>query len=177
VFFLGVLVVALDFLLGVLVVAFDAFLGVRGGSWEARLARRAGLLLLGIAVVLAPSIVRTQARYSAVYEWTKLESKPTAIGLRRDVRRAPTPTLDELEIHITTLNVGQVSHPPHQHPEEELLIVKEGDVEVLQNGVASRLGPGSVIFHASNELHNIRNVGTTPATYHVIQWRVPGAKR
>jgi len=97
--------------------------------------------------------------------------------MRRDVMRAPTPTLDELEMHITTLNPGQVSHPPHQHPEEELLIVREGTVETLQNGKASRLGPGSIIFHSSNDLHNIRNVGTTPATYHVIQWRVPAAAR
>jgi uncharacterized cupin superfamily protein len=81
-----------------------------------------------------------------------------------------------LEMHITTLKPGAVSHPPHRHPEEELLIVKEGMVETLQNGVATRLGPGSLIFHASNDLHNIRNVGTTPATYHVVQWRVTPQK-
>jgi len=114
---------------------------------------------------------------STVFEWSRLEPKTTATGSRRDVMRAPTPTLDELEIHITTLNAGQISHPPHQHPQEELLIVKEGTVETLQNGKASRLGPGSVIFHSSNDLHNIRNAGATPATYHVIQWTVPGAAR
>jgi uncharacterized cupin superfamily protein len=108
---------------------------------------------------------------STVFDWTKLEAKTTPVGVRRDVMRAPTPTLDELEIHITTLNAGQVSHPPHQHVEEELLIVREGTVETLQNGKASRLGPGSIIFHSSNDLHNIRNVGSTPATYHVINWR------
>jgi quercetin dioxygenase-like cupin family protein len=70
-----------------------------------------------------------------------------------------------------------VSHPPHQHPEEELLIVKEGTVETLQNGRSSRLGPGSIIFHSSNDLHNIRNAGPTPATYHVIQWKVHGAAK
>ena len=114
---------------------------------------------------------------STTFEWAALEAKNTQPGARRDVMRAPTPTLDELEIHITTLNVGQVSHPPHQHPEEELLIVKEGTVETLQNGKASRLGPGSIIFHSSNDLHNIRNAGTTPATYHVIQWRAPAAAK
>ena len=42
----------------------------------------------------------------------------------------PTATLDELEIHITTLNKGETPHAPHQHPDEELVIVKEGTVEV-----------------------------------------------
>jgi quercetin dioxygenase-like cupin family protein len=126
---------------------------------------------------LATLAAQRQVQRSTVFEWATLEAKPTPVGERRDVMRAPTPTLDELEIHITTLNVGQVSHPPHQHPEEELLIVKEGTVETLQNGKPSRLGPGSIIFHSSNDLHNIRNAGATPATYHVIQWRVPGAAK
>lgn len=114
---------------------------------------------------------------STTFEWTSLEAKPTPIGARRDVMRAPTPTLDELEIHITTLNVGEVSHPPHQHPAEELLIVKDGIVETLQNGKATRLGPGSIIFHSTNDVHNIRNAGSIPASYHVIQWKTPGATR
>ena len=97
----------------------------------------------------------------------------TAIGARRNVMQAPTPTLDQLEIHITTLNPGESPHPPHRHPEEEMMIVKEGTIETTQNGVATRVGPGSIIFQASNELHGLRNVGATPATYHVIQWRVP----
>jgi len=121
---------------------------------------------------LATLAAQKPVQRSTVFEWATLEAKPTSVGARRDVMRTPTPTLDELEIHITTLNVGQVSHPPHQHPEEELLIVKEGTVETLQNGKTSRLGPGSVIFHSSNDVHNIRNAGATPATYHVIQWRV-----
>jgi uncharacterized cupin superfamily protein len=124
---------------------------------------------------LATVAAQKQVQRSTVFDWTKLEAKTTPVGTRRDVMRAPTPTLDELEIHITTLNVGQSSHPPHQHVEEELLIVREGTVETLQNGKASRLGPGSVIFHSSNDLHNIRNVGETPATYHVINWRATPA--
>ena len=130
--------------------------------------------VVGSLVTLA---AQKQVQRSTVFEWATLNATPTQTGARREVMRASTPTLDELEMHITTLNVGQVSHPPHQHPEEELLIVKEGTVETLQNGKASRLGPGSIIFHSSNDLHNIRNTGTTPATYHVIQWKVSGAAK
>ena len=56
-------------------------------------------------------------------------------------------------------------------PEEELIVIKEGTVLSLVGGKEYRLGPGSVILQASNELHGLRNVGDTPATYHVILWR------
>jgi quercetin dioxygenase-like cupin family protein len=143
--------------------------------------RPIGVCVIAIASAVLGSLAtltaQNQVQTSTVFEWAGLEAKPTKTGARRDVMRAPTPTLDELEMHITTLEVGQVSHPPHRHPEEELLIVKEGTVETLQNGKASTLGPGSIIFHSSNDLHNIRNAGATPATYHVIQWRVSGAAK
>jgi quercetin dioxygenase-like cupin family protein len=86
-------------------------------------------------------------------------------------------TLDELGLHVTTLNPGQTSHAPHQHPNEELIIIREGTVETLSLGEWKRLGPGAIIFNASNDLHGIRNVGAGPATYHVINWRSPGTQK
>lgn len=107
----------------------------------------------------------------SVYDWNNLTVKKTAIGETRSVMKGPTATLDELEMHVTTLNPGQASHPPHKHPNEELVILDKGTVEALVNGEWKKLGPGSVIFNASNVLHGLRNVGDTPAQYHVINWR------
>ncbi|MDQ3755129.1 MAG: cupin domain-containing protein, partial [Acidobacteriota bacterium] len=59
----------------------------------------------------------------------------------------------------------------------ELVIVKEGTVEALVNGELKRVGPGSVIFNASDQLHAVKNVGDGPATYHVINWISPGKKK
>ena len=111
---------------------------------------------------------------SAVFDWTQVPIKKNIKGETRKFFQAPTATLDELECHVTTLNPGEIAHPPHQHPDEELLIIKEGTVECLVNGELKRVGPGSVVFQASNQLHNIKNVGDTPATYHVIKWNSPG---
>jgi quercetin dioxygenase-like cupin family protein len=111
---------------------------------------------------------------SMAFDWNQLAVHKTPKGESRKVCQAPTATLDELEIHITTLNPGELAHPPHQHPDEELLIIKEGTVEAFVNGEWKRVGPGSVIFQASNVPHAIRNVGETPATYHVIKWNSPG---
>ena len=105
------------------------------------------------------------------FDWNALQVKPTTGGERRDIVRAPTATLDELEMHVTTLRPGETSHAPHQHPNEEMLIVKEGTVEALVAGEWKRAGVGSVIFQASNSPHAIKNVGTGPATYHVVNWK------
>jgi XRE family transcriptional regulator, regulator of sulfur utilization len=142
--------------------------------------RDATVAVLTLAATLAVgAMVRPQSAvmHSKVFDWNSFTVNKTAVGESRSVVRAPTPTLDELEMHITTLNPGQTSHPPHQHPNEELIIIREGTVETLSLGEWKRLGPGSIIFNASNELHGIRNVGTTPATYHVINWTSPGMKK
>ena len=111
---------------------------------------------------------------SSIFDWKQIEAKETPTGTSRRFFRAQTATLDELECHVTTLKPGESSHPPHQHPEEEILIIKEGMVESLVNGQMKRVGPGSVIFQASNQMHSIKNVGNEPATYHVFSWHSPG---
>jgi XRE family transcriptional regulator, regulator of sulfur utilization len=107
----------------------------------------------------------------SVYNWTKIAAQKTEVGEMRSFFHGRTATLEELELHVTTLNPGKASHPPHQHPNEEMIIVREGTVECLVAGEWKRVGPGSVIFNASNVLHGIRNAGDGPATYHVINWK------
>lgn len=132
--------------------------------------------MIGGIAVLATCAVAAGAQTAAklgpvVFDWAKMEAKATDVGAIRNLVRQPTATLDELEMHVTTLNPGLASHPPHTHPNEELVIVREGTVEVLNGGTWKRLGPGSVIFNASNSPHALRNIGDTPATYHVINWK------
>jgi len=139
------------------------------------------LAILVVSVAAASSIVtlvaQKQVQKSTVYPWSDADAKPNDWGKVRQVMRTPTPTLDELEIHISTLAPGKSPHAPHQHVHEELLILKEGTLETFQSGKTSRVGPGAIIFQSSNELHNVTNVGTTPATYFVIGWDSPGAKK
>jgi quercetin dioxygenase-like cupin family protein len=130
----------------------------------------AGLTLSAVTALDA----RRAVMGSMIFDWNSFEAKPNKTGAVRTVVQQPTATLDELEIHITTLNPGESPHAPHQHPDEELVVVKEGTVESLVNGQLRRVGPGSIIFQAANQVHSIRNVGSGPATYHVIKWNSPG---
>jgi quercetin dioxygenase-like cupin family protein len=111
---------------------------------------------------------------STAFDWNSFPVRKTDVGSSRQIVRQPTATLDELEMHVTTLNPGQSSHAPHKHTNEELLIVREGTVEALVNGEWRRVGPGSVVFQASGSCHGVKNVGDVPTTYHIVNWSSPG---
>lgn len=106
---------------------------------------------------------------SAVFHWDKMEAKPTKTGARREIVNSPTTTLASWEGHITTLKPGEAPHPPHRHPDEELIVMQAGTVEVFLNGVTQRAGPGSIFFYGSNDEHGMKNVGGTEATYYVFR--------
>ena len=110
---------------------------------------------------------------SKVFDWNTLAPTATRTGQRRNVFDAPTGTLDRLHGHITTLNPGENTGPLHRHPQEELVIIREGTIEVNIDGRKRVVGPGSIVYFAVNENENMTNVGSTPATYTVIQWFTP----
>lgn len=106
---------------------------------------------------------------SMVIDWEKLPVKPTAVGARRELLNGPTTTLINLEGHVTTVKPGLAPHAPHRHPDDEFILLREGTLEVTVEGKSTQATPGSVIFLSSNDLHGLRNVGTTPATYFVFR--------
>jgi XRE family transcriptional regulator, regulator of sulfur utilization len=135
--------------------------------------RDAVIGLLGFAAALdtlAEAEDDQQVLGPTVFEWKDMKPKKTATGEVCSLYKGPTATLDQLEMHVSTLNPGMASHPPHRHVNEELIILREGECETLSNGKWIRVDPGSVVFNASNSLHGFRNVGTVPAVYHVINW-------
>ena len=73
-----------------------------------------------------------------------------------------------VDLHITTLQPGQMPHPAHQHAHEEIITLQTGTLEVTISGETSRVEPGSVIYVASNDLHQWKNVGQVPSTYFVL---------
>jgi quercetin dioxygenase-like cupin family protein len=128
------------------------------------LAMPAGLSIFAEAADGSPVLGPT------VFHWDEMKAVKTHVGEVRSLCKSPTATLDQLEMHVTTLNPGLESHPPHRHVNEELIILREGECETLSDGKWVKVNPGSVVFNASNSLHGFRNVGATPATYHVINW-------
>lgn len=110
---------------------------------------------------------------SAVYELEQLPGTPTAVGIRRPVFDGPTATVDNLHCHVTTLNPGASSGEPRRHLPDEIIILKDGTVEVHHDGQVRTAGPGSIIFFAAEAVTFLRNTGSSPATYYVISYSTP----
>jgi quercetin dioxygenase-like cupin family protein len=113
---------------------------------------------------------------STAWRWQELTAQKTEVGERRDVVRQRTRTLEELEMHVTTLNPHTASHLPHTHPNEEMIIVREGTLQAHVNGKEVVVPAGGMLFYASMQPHAVQNIGDTPATYYVINWASPGTK-
>ena len=74
-----------------------------------------------------------------------------------------------VEAHETTLAPGKAPHAAHRHIHEELIIIREGSLEVEMEGEPTKvIQAGGLIFAASNRLHGWTNPGATPARYFVI---------
>jgi len=110
---------------------------------------------------------------SRVFDWASLQAVPIPSGERRQVLDGPTATVDLLHVHVTTLAVGKASGEAVRHLQEEVLIVKDGDVEVSLDGTTQKVGPGSILFFAAGAVTRLRNAGTTPATYYVVYFKTP----
>jgi XRE family transcriptional regulator, regulator of sulfur utilization len=114
---------------------------------------------------------------STAWQWADLSAKTTDVGELRSVIRERTRTLDELEMHVTTLKPHTASHPPHTHPNEEMVIVKAGTLQAHVNGKEIVVPAGGILFYASMQPHAVQNIGDTPATYYVINWATPASKQ
>lgn len=139
--------------------------------------KRVAILVVLLACVLGTVAARTAeapVMGSTAITWEEIMAKGAPGGRAHPIFQAPTATLDELEMHVTILPPHTASHAPHQHPDEEIIVIREGTLEALVNGTTRRVGPGSVIFQAANQMHGLTNVGDTPASYHVIRWNSPG---
>ncbi len=94
-----------------------------------------------------------------------------SFGTLRIYGDGATQGLKSLVIGSIVLHPGEQPHPPHTHPDEEILIVTDGAGQITMNGKASSAEAGAVMYVPPNYLHGIVNTGSAPLTFYFIKWR------
>ena len=115
-----------------------------------------------------PKQGETVLRTPHAYRFEELAVKKNANGESRPVVSGVLPTGEAVELHETSLLPGHMPHPPHKHRHSEFMFIREGTLEFDNDGKPERVGPGGVVFAASNIMHGLKNVGDTTAQYFVI---------
>src|SRR5438270_12640865 len=76
------------------------------------------------------------------FTFDSLPAKKTENGYSRPVIQGVLPTGEAVEMHETTLLPGHMPHPAHKHRHSEFLMIREGTIEVDNEGKKELVGPG-----------------------------------
>jgi (S)-ureidoglycine aminohydrolase len=120
--------------------------------------------------LLASSQLQAQLP-SGIYSYAKAKKEKKDSGHRKPLIVGQSVDFDPYSVHYTTVKPGMASHAAHQHPTEELIIVKEGTVQLTINNQPHTLTKGDVALLAPNSLHGLQNIGSKPATYMVMLFK------
>lgn len=112
-----------------------------------------------------------QAGGSFMLDWNELKTSETGKGYRRDFFNRATSQLNQFEMHTTVLNTDSVSHAPHTHIQEEIVLILRGNVEMFIDGKTYKGAAGDLYFLSSNTPHALKNIGKEQCEYFAFQWR------
>lgn len=94
--------------------------------------------------------------------------------------RGSTPVLRHLSCHASILEPGCSPHPPHNHLDEEILVILEGEADIViadseddSRPRVEQMRPGDMVYYPSYQFHTIRCSGEAPVTYFMYRWNAP----
>ena len=133
--------------------------------------RRELFALMGAALMAAGSSPAAAKVKDAVLSTAKSELTRHPFGDLRVYYKGETEQLKAFESGSLRLNAGASPHAPHEHPEEEILIVAEGSGEISLDGEVTQCEAGSIMYCKANALHGIENTGKLPLLFYYIKWK------
>jgi (S)-ureidoglycine aminohydrolase len=105
-------------------------------------------------------------------DWPQMVMKPTAKGESRQIFSRPVAWLEKIDMHATTLNPGEVSHPPHTHRAEEIILLRSGHVQMHIGDQYYKAAGGDLVFLASGVPHALENRSKQRCEYFALQWQL-----
>jgi quercetin dioxygenase-like cupin family protein len=98
----------------------------------------------------------------------KLDHHP--FGDQRTFLEGPTKELKSLTVGSIALKPGDEPHPPHKHPEEEILLITAGRGTIFVEGKTTAVQTGDLMYSAGNRLHGIKAAPDSTMTFYYFKW-------
>jgi quercetin dioxygenase-like cupin family protein len=108
-----------------------------------------------------PSLVMDPAHAKLTHE---------SYGDQRIYFDGSTEQLRSLTVGSLDLKAGMVPHPPHQHPEEEIMLITEGAGVITVETKSYEVGAGSMMYCSAQRMHGI-TAGAHGLTFYFYKWR------
>jgi quercetin dioxygenase-like cupin family protein len=83
----------------------------------------------------------------------------------------PTAMCENYEMHVTYLKAAGPSHAPHQHVDTEIILMIDGETEMIIDGKTYTGGKGDLYIIESGKMHGISNASDKPCSYFAFKWR------
>lgn len=113
---------------------------------------------------------QNQALESKVYVWNDLPVKQNPKAEQRQIFSGTTPSFKSFKMHATTLHPHSSLKPIHKQDNEEMVIIKEGELTVTIEGQTKKIKAGGVILMLPNEDRGFENTSDANVTYYVLQY-------
>ncbi len=139
--------------------------------------RRRDLFLLPVLPVLGLRAFGKMKLPNTLLDPSEAKVATADFGETRTYFDGPTGELACLTAGRLRLYAGKQPHPPHQHPEEEIMVIAEGNGQIFLDGKWQVAGPGAMMFCEANQLHGIINTGIAPMVFYFYKWKAGGAGR
>ncbi|MBA4849971.1 cupin domain-containing protein [Emticicia sp. BO119] len=105
-----------------------------------------------------------------IYHWADAAVNKKENMEQRSLLEGSSVAFKHIKIHATTVYPHQTPHQSHRHDEEEMIIIKEGELTVTIEGKTQTLGAGSVALMMSGEEHGFENKSNSNVTYYVMRY-------
>lgn len=103
-------------------------------------------------------------------DWPEMLMKETDKGESRQIFSTSMVSLQNLNMHATTLNPGEISHPQHVHRNEEIILLRSGHVRMHIADRYLDAEGGDLVFLPSGVPHDLENGKDGRCEYFALQW-------
>ena len=134
--------------------------------------------LLAVAVVFFAGVIFSQSvrnlLSSAVVTAKSAKTENADWGSFSTYFQGETYGTKDVLAGVAVIKPGQEIHPPHQHAEEEYLMVVEGEGTWHLNGKSFVAPQGDILYAAPWDIHGIKNTGKASLKFVVWKWNNKG---